>query len=329
MNNDLPFCLLLATFTGALMLLIPHVSPHRYFFAITVPAGFRSSSAGRNSLRRYYAVVVCSVVIVVVTMVRMDQWPGEVLALTAMLVPAILGMAAYLWERSKVARLAPPADATREAELSSDDDHLPRWIALVLPPFAFPLAAAAWLRAHWNEIPARIPVHWDFHNQADRWADKTTRAVYGPLLFSGGMMLVMILLTLAMFYGSRRGRQRTAIVQMMVATIYFIAVLFSAIGIMPVAPFSPTTLMIPGILFPVLLLVWVIKVLRDPKMPVDRTPDNCWYVGAIYVNAQDPAIFVQKRIGFGYTINMGNRLAWLLMGGFVAALIGLVFTLPR
>ena len=44
---------------------------------------------------------------------------------------------------------------------------------------------------------------------------------------------------------------------------------------------------------------------------------------------KDPAIFVQKRIGFGYTINMGNRLAWMLMGGFVAALLGLIFTLPR
>jgi uncharacterized membrane protein len=143
------------------------------------------------------------------------------------------------------------------------------------------------------------------------------------------MMLVMILLTLAMFYGSRRGRQRTAIVQMMVAVIYFLALLFSAIAIMPAVPFSPSLLMIPGILFPLLLLVWVIAVLRDPKMPAESTPDSCWYLGSIYVNSQDPAIFVQRRIGFGYTINMGNRLAWLLLGGLVAALVGLIFTLPR
>jgi uncharacterized membrane protein len=62
---------------------------------------------------------------------------------------------------------------------------------------------------------------------------------------------------------------------------------------------------------------------------VDRTPDDCWYLGSIYVNAKDPAIFVQKRIGFGYTVNMGNRLAWLIMGSLVAALVGLIFTLPR
>jgi uncharacterized membrane protein len=159
--------------------------------------------------------------------------------------------------------------------------------------------------------------------------DKTQRAVYGPLLFCGGMLLVMILLTLAMFYGSRRGRQRAAIVKMMVATIYVIAALFSVIAILPIAPFRPSMLLIPGLLFSALLLIWIIRVLRDPSMPVDRTPDDRWYLGSIYINAKDPAIFVQRRIGFGYTINMGNRLAWMLMGGFAAAFLGLVFTLPR
>ena len=118
MNTDLPISLLLAAFTGALMLLIPHISPHRYFFAITVPAGFRSSGAGRNSLRRYYAAVVCGVVIAVVVLVRMGRWSGELLPLTAMLVPALLGTLAFLWERGQVAKLAPPADLVREVELS-------------------------------------------------------------------------------------------------------------------------------------------------------------------------------------------------------------------
>ena len=74
MNNDLPLCLLIATFTGALMLLIPHISPRRYFFAITVPAGFRVSDAGRSSLRRYYAVVVCGVVVTAVALVQLAHF---------------------------------------------------------------------------------------------------------------------------------------------------------------------------------------------------------------------------------------------------------------
>jgi uncharacterized membrane protein len=329
MNNDLPVSLLVAAFTGAVMLLLPHISPRRYFFAITVPPGFPSSPAGRTSLRRYYSAVVCSIVISVVTLLELDRWSGPVLPAVAMLAPSILGMLAYLFERYHVAQVAPRPDPVRVVELSSDDDRLPRWIALMLPPFVFPIATAAWLRARWNEIPTRFAIHWNGHDIADRFAGKPPRAVYGPLLFCGGMMLVMILLTLATFYGSRRGRQRTAIVKMMVATIYVIAALFSVIAILPIAPFRPSMLLIPGVLFSALLLIWVIRVLRDPSMPVDRTPDDCWYLGSIYINAKDPAIFVQRRIGFGYTINMGNRLAWMLMGGFAAAFLGLVFTLPR
>jgi hypothetical protein len=36
---------------------------------------------------------------------------------------------------------------------------------------------------------------------------------------------------------------------------------------------------------------WPVKIARDPKMPVDRTP----------------AIFVQQCIGFGHTINMRDQ----------------------
>jgi uncharacterized membrane protein len=265
----------------------------------------------------------------VVLIVRLDRgWPTLTLALPV-LGPTILGGWAYLWERRQVAAQAPPVDAIREAELSTENDHLPRWIALTLAPFAFPLAAALWLRARWSEIPQRVPTHWDIHNQVDHWAEKSARAIYGPLLFAGGMMLIMILLTLAMFYGSRRGRQRTAVVQMMVATIYFLALLFSAEALMPVMTSSPAVIWVPSLLFPIVMLLWAYKVMSDPEMPAETTPDECWYMGNFYVNSQDPAIFVQKRVGFGYTINMGNRLGWLIMAGFLAAIAALVFVLPQ
>ena len=328
MSNDLPIFLLIAAFMGAVMLLMPHLSPSRYFFAITVTPNFRSTAAGRASLRRYYAAVVCSVIITAVLIVRLGRgWPNLTLVLP--LGPTILGGLAFLWERRQVAAQAPPVYAIREAELSTEDDHLPRWIALMLLPFAFPLAAAQWLRARWNEIPQRVPTHWDIHNQVDNWADKSAHTVYGPVLYAGGMMLIMILLTLAMFYGSRRGRQRTAVVKMMVATIYFLALLLSGVALMPLMPNSSALIWVPAVLFPVVLLVWVYKVMSDPEMPAETTPDECWYLGNFYVNAQDPAIFVQKRVGFGYTINMGNRLGWLIMVGFLAAIAALIFVLPQ
>ena len=45
----------------------------------------------------------------------------------------------------------------------------------------------------------------------------------------------------------------------------------------------------------------------------DRMDDRYWKLGGIYVNSNDPAIFVERRIGLGWTINFGNPRALLVM----------------
>jgi uncharacterized membrane protein len=65
----------------------------------------------------------------------------------------------------------------------------------------------------------------------------------------------------------------------------------------------------------------------DGAAPVgDRTPDECWKLGLIYFNRNDPALFVEKRFGIGWTVNMANPQAWLVIGGillFVAATLAI------
>jgi uncharacterized membrane protein len=47
---------------------------------------------------------------------------------------------------------------------------------------------------------------------------------------------------------------------------------------------------------------------RRPPLPAgdapvgDRTPDSAWVLGMVYVNHDDPALFVEKRFGIGYTL---------------------------
>src|SRR5262249_52006462 len=38
----------------------------------------------------------------------------------------------------------------------------------------------------------------------------------------------------------------------------------------------------------------------------DRTDDGHWFLGAIYHNRDDPAIFVERRFGVGWTLNVAN-----------------------
>ena len=58
----------------------------------------------------------------------------------------------------------------------------------------------------------------------------------------------------------------------------------------------------------------------------DRTPDACWKWGLFYVNPADPSILVEKRFGIGYTVNLGNRWAWVvLVAVLVPAVLGMIF----
>jgi hypothetical protein len=61
--------------------------------------------------------------------------------------------------------------------------------------------------------------------------------------------------------------------------------------------------------------VWpIVRISQEPGSGSDGTPDECWKLGQIYYNPNDPALLVEKRFGVGYTINFGNRASWLLIG---------------
>ncbi len=56
----------------------------------------------------------------------------------------------------------------------------------------------------------------------------------------------------------------------------------------------------------------------------DRDDDRFWKAGLLYVNRDDPALVVGSHIGPGWTLNLGNPAAWLIIAGNIAALAGLV-----
>jgi len=56
----------------------------------------------------------------------------------------------------------------------------------------------------------------------------------------------------------------------------------------------------------------------------ERDDDRFWKAGLIYVNRDDPAIMVGARFGVGWTFNLGNPMARVVIAGIVAAPAGLV-----
>ncbi|BCL83068.1 membrane protein [Ktedonobacteria bacterium brp13] len=59
-----------------------------------------------------------------------------------------------------------------------------------------------------------------------------------------------------------------------------------------------------------------------------RDDDRYWLAGMIYYNPEDPAVWVSKRFGIGYTINFGNLTAKIISVAFVVIIIAIT-VVPR
>jgi len=59
-----------------------------------------------------------------------------------------------------------------------------------------------------------------------------------------------------------------------------------------------------------LVAVSLVPFFSRPSTPAN---DEFWRGGILYVNRDDPALFVPKRYGTGYTLNFGNRWSWVVM----------------
>ena len=119
---------------------------------------------------------------------------------------------------------------------------------------------------------------------------------------------------------------------MMISVMYPMSVIFSGIGVWVAHHFSVWILL--AILPPFIVgMVWWNRIrARDPQPAADSTPDECWSLADVYNNPNDPALFVPKRLGYGYTINFGNPAGKWVCGAFftgIALIVAFLFWMRR
>ncbi len=56
---------------------------------------------------------------------------------------------------------------------------------------------------------------------------------------------------------------------------------------------------------------------------IDRTDSKYWHFG-FYYNPDDPAIFIEKESGLGWTNNMAHPLSWVIMIGILAIIVAVI-----
>jgi uncharacterized membrane protein len=342
--------------------LMPRLTRPDVYFAVTVPPEFRDSAEGCSILKRYRVeVTILSVLalLLVLAAVRIPE-PHYVIGLTlAGLYLQIAGaFFAYYRARKQVLPHATQPATVREAALVPREAHLPGGWLLQLPPFAILAAAAIWLHLHWDQIPEVFPIHWGPSGRPNGWATRSLAGVYAPLLMGALLCALIGFLAYAMPRWSRlirvggaaghaERRFRLVVVSILVAIEYFLALVFMWTSLLPLShqqagPPGFVPILLFALAFTVIvvaLTIWVGQggtrlggtgtVASGVLSPVgDRTPDKCWKLGLFYINRDDPALFVEKRFGIGYTLNFGHPGAWVFLAVLVAVFVAIILIVP-
>jgi len=192
---------------------------------------------------------------------------------------------------------------------------LPRWVRWATPPLLIPLSGIAWLIIRWNDIPLRF---------GHPLVTRTPLHVFGFVIFAEGLAALLVGMVLAVWYGSNRPAAQSAMEKVPLALAYLLSVIFTAVGLAPVAEIPPWLIAAFVPLAALATVVYAVKGQAGADDVPDTTPDDCWSFAGVYRNPNDPSLFVRARVGYGYTFNMANRWAYRIMIGFFAGIALLV-----
>jgi len=318
--------------------MLPLWSRPGIFFAVTVVPDFRKSAEAQRLLRNYRIQTLLHVAISFALILAGAALQYFVFAIVGMLWLTVGPLVAISHAHKQALPHAVAVSTIREASLSPRATQLPGGWSLELGPFVILLVIAIYLHLHWTAIPERFPVHWGIDGRPNGWSARTPVGVYGPLVFGAALVAGLSMLA----YGiSHMARPNTAtggtaadfahrMAIFLVGVEFFLVAIFSMVGLLPFTGnpgVVPIVILTAAILVSTIFLRGWLSHTRDAlrQNPGDGTPDACWKYGLFYFNPDDSALFVEKRVGIGYTINFAHASAWFVIALTLLVPLGGIF----
>jgi len=344
-------------FFAVLMCLAPAMTRPTVAFGVRVPAERAGSPVIRQERRAYLwrtaAVGACCTVAVVLLAGYGSWWLSRIILFAEL----AADFGCYALARRKIVAVK-SAEAwyaghrqivATDTSWRTDPPRFPvRWLVPALAVITVTIVVGA---LRYPDLPARLVAGW-----GGRRVPKSVLAAFAVVV---GQLYVTVLWTglMVLVYRSRpdieaadpagstqRYRRFLAAFSRAVLTLMALvnlSVLLAALRNWQVYRLSGPASALPVLPFAVGLLVLAVVgyrvgqggyrlaaspagAVRGPAAGTDRDDDRFWKAGLIYANRDDPAIMVGARFGVGFTFNVANPMAWLVIAGIVAVPAGLV-----
>jgi uncharacterized membrane protein len=312
---------------GVILQFTPLLTRRGIFFSATVEPSFPQSDDGRRLLSLYRLQAALWTVVAVGLALLLSSANPAVMMLAPLLLLLVGSMFSYWLKFREVhehfGRRAPDI---RYAELTPEPAQRPFSLWLCAPPFVWLAAVGFYLQMHWYQLPERFPVHWGANGQPNGWATRTFQGVFGPLLLGAFIDVFFLVFAKALLRISRNTAMRHVTITILLLIMYPVSFTFGMVGLLPLTTLPMWVIPAATLVFGAVLIVWAaVKIRSATATDVVPEPqsDLYWKAGMFYFNPDDPAIFVSKRVGIGYTMNFAHRMSWLVVAGMV-----LIFLLP-
>ena len=209
------------------------------------------------------------------------------------------------------------------------------WILIFIPIIIITALIAIYF---YDKMPNILPMHYNSKMQVDSAVPKSWNTVFFPIYMQVIMSALMSVIFLAVRRapGAVRGNPNAepnypvfrrklsgvllcvGVLTTLLFTIIELSYIKNLSGISNLIPIMPAIILIPCIL----VFYYYFKYSRKQKATGTILDDDSkWKLGMFYVNPKDPAIFVEKRVGIGTTLNLGHPLAWLVIVGLIAIIV--------
>lgn len=346
---------------GTIMFFFPRIARKGLMFG-TYLGEERAEESRRELLRswdRGSALIMLVALVVGWSIGLTGRWvPGNLIGTVFLLVPFV---PLYFWVYGKARRLAPPAAARQAlksaASLEVDENRGEGFALLALGIcLVASLALLGWAIVSFQAMPARIPTLANLWGYGDELTDKSLvpvilipafNLVFAPS-FAG--MALLIARSKRSVRGGSGGRStqaqdtfRAAMSQLLAGTGLFTCLFLGVTSMEMIRVWQGhAESMGPGVIgwvagATILYLgVGLVRIMRlgqggarletgssEARLTGGLADNDRWILGVIYVDRTDPAVMVEVRWGFGYTMNLGNRLAQALVAIHLTALLGL------
>ena len=291
----------------------PMFSRRGILFGVTVDPSFRLSGEARHVVSRYRlsvtAVLALSIGVLWIASPHLTglRWP--VAAVVLVLFQFLACGASMAVANQQTRMFAGQQPSERTASLQPRTSRLPGGWALWAGPMLIVSTGGVVLFANRESIPAAT--------------------------FRGSMSLMLVGLfagvcfTGLSYLGALRTRRigRDDRIGMRYFPVVVLAYGFTAFSVHgalafsgmlnPLSRFTLGGVLLISFIALILVIIYQVRALSN-LAAVDNTPDECWKWGLFYRNPDDAALLVEKRIGFGWTLNYANKWSWVVTFGLVA-----------